>query len=108
MTTTSSESDTDTEYEDDDNDNTVYDAMDEENLSEDSDDESSTYNIQGVDQNSLRDVRVVDRVNSETASSFFKIHINGREKMMHKQTACWYLTEEKKSLSAGRGRRMME
>ena len=43
MTTTSSESDTDTEYEDDDNDNKVYDAMDEENLSEDSDDESSAY-----------------------------------------------------------------
>ena len=64
--------------------------------------------LRGVEQNSLRGVKVVDRVNSETASSFFKIHINGTEKMMHKQTACWHFTEEKKSLSADRVRRVIE
>ena len=60
MATTSSESDTDAEYENDDHDKKVYDAMDEENMSEDSGDQSCAYNIQRLDQNSLHGVSVVD------------------------------------------------
>lgn len=81
---------------------------DEDEFLDGSDDELNVYDLDGVREKSVHGVRLVDRVTPETASSYFKVRIEEKEKFLHKQTACWLLTEEKHSLSADRVLRVMQ
>lgn len=47
-------------------------------------------------------MRLYDSVRKERAHTFIKININGEQKFMHKQTACWALEKDKNSLSSDR------
>ena len=107
FSSTSSSFDAESESESDDE---THDGgpYDEGELLDGSDDELNVYDLDGVREKSVDGVRLVDRVNSETASSYFKVRIEGKEKFLHKQTACWLLTEEKHSLSADRVMRVMQ
>jgi hypothetical protein len=107
FSSTSSSFDAESESESDDE---THDGgpYDEGELLDGSDDELNVYDLDGVREKSVDGVRLVDRVNSETASCYFKVRIEGKEKFLHKQTACWLLTEEKHSLSADRVMRVMQ
>ena len=41
--------------------------------------------------------RVFDTIRPELTKSYFEVEINHRRKYIHKQTACWILTENNRS-----------
>ena len=47
-------------------------------------------------------MRIFDSVDHDQSSSYFEIVISGNKKFIHKQTACWLLTEETSRLSSDR------
>ena len=82
--------------------------MNQEDSENNSDGEQFIYSINQIDQSVFCHMKIVDRTSSEQTSSYFKVYINGRQKFMHKQTAGWLFTEEKKHLLADRIRRVMQ
>ena len=52
--------------------------------------------------------RLFDSINQDLKDSYFKIELNNVVKYMHKQTACWFLTEKNNHLSSDRLKRVME
>ncbi|CAF4170964.1 unnamed protein product [Rotaria sp. Silwood2] len=63
------------------------------------------YNLQGA---TLSGMRVFDTVRPELAKLYFEVELDGKTKFIHKQTACWILTENKAALSNDRLTRMMQ
>ena len=53
-------------------------------------------------------MRVYERIRSQLKNSYFKIRINGTIKYLHKQTACWLLSEQKQTLSSDRTVRVQQ
>jgi hypothetical protein len=53
-------------------------------------------------------MRVYERIRSQLKNSDFKIRINGTIKYLHKQTACWLLSEQKQTLSSDRTVRVQQ
>ncbi len=47
-------------------------------------------------------MKVFNMVQPNTKHSYFKATINGDIKYIHKQTACWLLTDEKSKMSTDR------
>lgn len=78
---------------------------DEDSFSEDEGDESS---VSASGKHEFRGMRVVDNVPPSLANSYFSIKIDGRKKMIHKQTACWLLTDDKAKLSSDRTQRVRQ
>ncbi|CAF3344806.1 unnamed protein product [Rotaria sp. Silwood2] len=74
--------------------------------------ETSNMDSDGI-ENDLQDgkmpgMRVLDRVCPELAKTYFKVEIDDKTKFIHKQTACWFLTENKAWLSNDRLVRIMQ
>ena len=81
----------------------------------DSDDDSScddeTENVSSISANSksqFHGMRVYDTIPSSLAKSYFHVEIDGKRKYIHKQTACWLLTDTDSRLSADRLRRVQQ
>ncbi|CAF3522380.1 unnamed protein product [Rotaria socialis] len=55
---------------------------------------------------SMKSVR--DTINPELKDSYFLVNIDGKRKYLHKNTAIWYMTDEKQKLSSDRSKRVME
>ena len=53
-------------------------------------------------------IRVFDTIRPELTKSYFEVEISHERKYIHKQTACWILTENKSALSNDRLTRVME
>jgi hypothetical protein len=51
---------------------------------------------------------VRDAINPDLQDSYFLVRIDGKQKYLHKNTAIWYLTDEKYKLSSDRLTRVME
>jgi len=46
--------------------------------------------------------RISDSINPALKNSYFQVQINNKTKFIHKQTACWLLTDKASRLSADR------
>ena len=51
---------------------------------------------------SFMELRVLDTIPSSLLNSYFCVQIDGKTKYIHKQTACWILTDSNSHLSADR------
>jgi len=69
---------------------------------------SSSEVFQGLQGATFSGMRVFDTVRPELAKSYFEVKINGKRKFIHKQTACWLLSENKTVLSNDRVTRVMQ
>ncbi|CAF4248228.1 unnamed protein product, partial [Adineta steineri] len=81
-------------------DGTVFDPQ-----SDDSSDEEDLLNSTKSDFNGIR---IVDDINPALRQSYFKIKINDNIKYLHKQSACWLLTNNITKLSSDRLSRVMK
>ncbi|CAF1583850.1 unnamed protein product [Adineta steineri] len=81
-------------------DGTVFDPQ-----SDDSSDEEDLLNSTKSDFNGIR---IVDDINPALRQSYFKIKINDKIKYLHKQSACWLLTNNITKLSSDRLSRVMK
>ncbi|CAF4993234.1 unnamed protein product, partial [Rotaria sp. Silwood1] len=98
------------------------DGVDEdENASSDDEDElydellnfeNDDYNEQEEILNSTRSsfdgIKIVDNINPTLKHSYFKIKINDKIKYLHKQSACWLLSNKSTRLSSDRLSRVMQ
>lgn len=64
-------------------------------------------NVPVLHDTEFNGMRLFDTVSKESIKSYFQVEINGKKKYIHKQTACWLLTEEKMVLSNDRLIRVM-
>ncbi|CAF1387704.1 unnamed protein product, partial [Rotaria sp. Silwood1] len=92
---------------DDDNDEDGDDTTNDLSMNEDNDDSSINNDYTDEDeQNNTQDlinttkkdfsgVKVADKVEPHIEHTYFKVKLNHDTKFLHKQTACWLLTEEK-------------
>ena len=90
-------------------DDTLYtDSIDEDDDEINNNHGSVVYKLDNVTGHIFPGIRIFDSIDSSKSSSYFKVQIDGKEKFMHKQTACWLFTEEKTALSADRLRRVIQ
>lgn len=73
-----------------------------------SDDEDSIPNVTASGKSQFHGMRVFDTVCPSLRNSYFHVKIDGNKKYIHKQTACWLLTDDKASLSADRLKRVQQ
>ncbi|CAF1142258.1 unnamed protein product, partial [Rotaria magnacalcarata] len=97
-----------------DDDNEEDETTNDLNMNEDNDDSSVNNDSTDEDeQNNARDlitttkkdfsgVKVADKVQPHIEHTYFKVKLNHDTKFLHKQTACWLLTEDKSKLSNDR------
>jgi hypothetical protein len=104
--------------EDSDEDSDEDELQDEENTSEllDDEDQLSTYSIDDeedegniltsslsdVERHNFQGCRIFDKVNPQQVNKYFRIRIGTSLKYLHKQTACWLLTDNRSRLSSDR------
>jgi hypothetical protein len=79
--------------------------MDENIMVDEEDDEDN--DIDTVRGN-FDGMRVRDKIESRFQDSYFKMKINGQQKFMHKQSACWLLTDKVMQLSKDRLSRVIQ
>ena len=94
-------------------------SIDRSNAADDSPTESSEENSTGEDiidtsscdgnnKSNFHGMRVFDNIPTALSNSYFTIAIDGRRKYVHKQTACWLLTDTKAHLSSDRLERVQQ
>lgn len=79
--------------------------VDEEDTS---DDEENVPSVSASGKSNFHGMRVYDSIPASQSNSYFRVEIDGKNKFIHKQTACWLLTDEKASLSADRVKRVQQ
>jgi hypothetical protein len=72
-----------------------------------SDDEENLSSISASGKTHFHGMRVHDNIPSQS-NSYFCVEIDGKKKFIHKQTACWLLTDQKSSLSSDRVKRVQQ
>jgi hypothetical protein len=72
-----------------------------------SDDEENVSSVSASGKTHFHGMRVYDNIPSQS-KSYFCVEIDGKKNFLHKQTACWLLTDEKASLSADRVKRVQQ
>ncbi|CAF1358814.1 unnamed protein product [Rotaria sp. Silwood1] len=97
---------------DDDDDNETTDDLNMDDDNNDSfssnadytaeDEQEDTDNSINTTKNEFAGIKICSKVESDTEHCYFKVTINDDTKYLHKQTACWLLTEEKSKLSNDR------
>ena len=73
-----------------------------------SEDEEDLCSISASGKTQFHGMRVYDNIPSSLTKSYFCVEIDGKKKYIHKQTACWVLTDEKACLSSDRIKRVQE
>ncbi|CAF1555360.1 unnamed protein product [Rotaria magnacalcarata] len=99
------ESDDDNDGDDTTNDLSMNEDNDDSSINNDYTDEDEQNNTQDLINTTKKDfsgVKVVDQVEPHIEHTYFKAKLNHDTKFLHKQTACWLLTEEKSTLSNDR------
>ena len=91
--------------------NLKYDAnllleSEESTSSEDETDDMPSLSASGKSQ--FHGTRVVDTIPSSLSNSYFCVEIDGKKKFMHKQTACWLLTDQHVMQSSDRLKRVQQ
>lgn len=76
---------------------------------DDVDDEiNNSHSLSANGQSNFHGMRIVDDVSSSLRSSYFQVNTDNQVKYIHKQTACWLLTDNKADLSADRLKRVQQ
>lgn len=98
---------------DEDNDDS-YDMNTAENISTDEvmldylDDPISDDDVLRTEKKDFNGLRLVDRISPSLRYSYFKIKVNGNVKYLHKQSACWLLSNNTTKLSNDRLSRVQQ
>ena len=105
-----SQLDEDLDLDDDSDDSEITD-----NLSEDDEDDECPIDEEGNQENSIQSkktnfngMKIFNDVEAGKRDSYFKININGSVKYIHKQSACWLLTDNRSHLSSDRLSRVIQ
>ncbi|CAF1571499.1 unnamed protein product [Didymodactylos carnosus] len=111
----SSDDDENEQYKRDEDDSVGVDDEEEEFVddeqqqrSEDENNNTATTTISKTKRNTFCGMRVVDSIKPEKIDSYFRIEINGALKYIHKQTAAWFLMDNKTKLSSDQLQRVQE
>ena len=95
------------EFDDEDDDPEVFDDQDE--ILSNSDDEEVeeegnvlTCDLSDTEKKNFQGCRIYDKVNPQQINKYFRIRLGSSLKYLHKQTACWILTDSKQRLSSDR------
>ena len=83
-------------------------SMDHQSLSDSFDDDEDDGEGINSKRSDFNGMKIVDNINLEQKTCYLKIKINGKVKYIHKQTACWILTDENERLPADRLFRVMK
>ncbi|CAF1686075.1 unnamed protein product [Rotaria magnacalcarata] len=100
-----SDDDNDEDGNDTTNDLSMNEGNDDSSINNDYTDEDEQNNTQDLINTTKKDfsgVKVADKVEPHIEHTYFKVKLNHDTKCLHKQTACWLLTEEKSKLSNDR------
>ncbi|CAF2257375.1 unnamed protein product [Rotaria magnacalcarata] len=73
-----------------------------------SEDENDLPCISSSGKHQFNGMRVTDTISSSLTNSYFCVEIDNKKKYIHKQTACWLLTDNKANLSADRLKRVQQ
>lgn len=99
-------SDSDSESDDEQNSyDAEYDSM--SSVSDNNEEIADSECLSNVSNCSFRGMRIYDSIKPSLAQSYFKVIVNGQNKYLHKQTACWLLMHAKSLLSSDRLKRVM-
>ncbi|CAF0919561.1 unnamed protein product [Adineta ricciae] len=71
-----------------------------------SDDELDNEIFSNVSNSTFHGMRIFDSIYTHQNESFFPMEVNGEKKFMHKQTANWYFSKTKSTLSSDRSIRV--
>jgi hypothetical protein len=77
----------------------------------DSDDEDENFinMVEDATKSRLKTTKgLCDKINPDLKDSYFLVNIDGKKKYLHKNTAVWYLMDEKHKLSSNRLNRVMQ
>ena len=84
------------------------DQSDEEiRLAEEEDDDDDDDAIETIKTN-FNGIKIHDHIQPSMNDSYFKVDINGHRKFIHKQSACWLLTDRNNHLSNDRLSRVIQ
>ncbi|CAF1656724.1 unnamed protein product [Rotaria magnacalcarata] len=105
-----SDSEESTSQDDDENQsNGLYSWNDDDSMENDIEDNNGINLLPQTTNTSLQSMKGVrDTINPELKDSYFLVNIDGKRKYLHKNTAIWYMTDEKQKLSSDRLKRVME
>ncbi|CAF3784528.1 unnamed protein product [Rotaria sp. Silwood1] len=82
---------------------------DDENNEDEIEDDNAVHLLPQTNNIRLQAMKGVrDTINPDLQDSYFLVNIDGKRKYLHKNTAIWYLTDEKHKLSSDRLNRVME
>jgi len=102
--------DDDDSFSSDDEDELNYDLSSDATTSDEelSEDENYVPSISASSKSHFNGMRVFDTLSRSVSDSYFCVEIDGKKKYIHKQTACWVLTDNKASLSSDRLKRVQQ
>ncbi|CAM2723300.1 unnamed protein product [Rotaria socialis] len=101
------ESDDDDDDEDEDVESDEVDELFDELLNSDDDDNDEEETLNSTRSN-FDGIKILDNINPILKHSYFKIKINDKIKYLHKQSACWLLSNKSTRLSSDRLSRVMQ
>ncbi|CAF4867134.1 unnamed protein product [Rotaria sp. Silwood1] len=80
------------------------------NVDEEDKDAATTQSVDEIKTEKINftGMRIFDSINPAMKNSYFQVQINNKTKFIHKQTACWLLTDKASRLSADRLSRVIE
>ncbi|CAF2958662.1 unnamed protein product [Rotaria sp. Silwood2] len=80
------------------------------NVDEEDKDAATTQSVDEIKTEKINftGMRIFDSINPAMKNSYFQVQINNKIKFIHKQTACWLLTDKASRLSADRLSRVIE
>ncbi|CAF1475339.1 unnamed protein product [Rotaria sordida] len=84
------------------------DELYDELLNFENDDYNDEEEILNSTRSSFDGIKIVDNINPTLKHSYFKIKINDKIKYLHKQSACWLLSNKSTRLSSDRLSRVMQ
>ena len=104
-----SSSGSESDYDDETMEGTEIDS-DQFDIDEEDQDVIMTQSIDGIetDKMNFTGMRIFNSINPALKDSYFQVQINNKPKFIHKQTACWLLTDKASRLSADRLLRVRE
>ncbi len=104
------EDEDDDDDDDDDEDDDDYEDEEDEEDEENEEEQDLSHVLLDSSNASFRGMRVKESIDSTQSNSFFKVRRENdtTDVYIHKQTACWVLTNEKSSLSSDRLKRVTQ
>ncbi|CAF4343454.1 unnamed protein product [Rotaria sp. Silwood2] len=100
--------DKDSDEDESDNDENNSELLDDDdrlstNGTDDEDDEGNIVtSLSDVERHNFQGCRIYNKINPQNINKYFRIRIGSSVKYLHKQTACWLLTDTKNRLSSDR------